>query len=267
MMYNIVVLMKQVPDTRVVSCSTILPDGTINRKALPTIINPNDMQALEMALQLKDTYPGSTVSVVSMGPPAAADVIKEALFRGADRGVLLSDAIFAGSDTLSTSRILSAAIQKLGVVDLVLCGRQTIDGDTAHVGPQVAQLLSIPQITAVTAMQKVANETWHINRVGDAVEETVSAVFPLLITIDESAPTCRFRQAKRVMAYKNEQVLVWNASDLAISADMCGINGSATCVVSSTPVALEIKESKQIETTQNTIDEWVSELLTSCVIA
>lgn len=267
MMYNIVVLMKQVPDTRVVSCSTILPDGTINRKALPTIINPNDMQALEMALTLKDTYPGSTVSVVSMGPPAATDVIKEAMFRGADKGVLLSDAIFAGSDTLATSRILSAAIQKLGAVDLVLCGRQTIDGDTAHVGPQVAHMLAIPQVTAVTAMQRVSDTTWHINRVGDAVEEIVSASFPLLLTIDESAPTCRFRQAKRVMSYKNEQVVVWNAADLAISADMCGINGSATCVVSSTPVALEVKESKQIEASKIAIDECLSELLTTCVIA
>jgi electron transfer flavoprotein beta subunit len=267
MKLNIVVLMKQVPDTRVVSCSTILPDGTINRKALPTIINPNDLQALEMALGVKDAYPESCVTVVSMGPGAAKEVIKEAMYRGADKGVLLSDAVFAGSDTLATSRILASAIQKIGGVDCVFCGRQTIDGDTAHVGPQVAQWLGISQVTAVTSMNFVSDEICQLSRLGDAVEETVEAALPLLVTVDESAEACRFRQAKRVMSYKNEAVPVWDAAQLGIEATQCGLGGSATQVVTSKPVDLSVKESCVIENNKESIETWFSELLNTCIIA
>ena len=259
--------MKQVPDTRVVTGSTILPDGTINRKALPTIINPNDMQALEMALCVKDTYPQSCVTVLSMGPDSAKSVIKEAMYRGADKGFLLSDAAFAGSDTLATSRILSVAIQQIGQVDVVFCGRQTIDGDTAHVGPQVAQWLGVNQVTAVTSMQLASDRRCCLNRLGDAIEETVEATLPLLVTVDESADACRFRQAKRVMAYKNEVVPVWTAAQLGIDATQCGLGGSATQVVTSQPVDLNVKESCVIENNTESIETWFSELLNTCIIA
>ena len=149
MSLKIVVLAKQVPDTRNVGKDAMTPEGTVNRAALPAIFNPEDLNALEQALRLKDKNPGSTVTVVTMGPPRATDVIREALYRGADNGVLLTDRAFAGADTLATSYALSMAIRKIGDCDLIIGGRQAIDGDTAQVGPQVAEKLGLNQVTYV----------------------------------------------------------------------------------------------------------------------
>lgn len=144
---KIIVLAKQVPDTRNVGKDAMKADGTVNRAALPAIFNPEDLNALEQALRLKDKYKGSTVTVLTMGPSRAADIIREGLFRGADNGFLLTDRAFAGSDTLATSYALSCAIKKIKDFDLIIAGRQAIDGDTAQVGPQVAEKLGLPQIT------------------------------------------------------------------------------------------------------------------------
>ena len=144
---NIVVLAKQVPDTRNVGKDAMKEDGTVNRAALPAIFNPEDKNALEQALRLKDKYEGSTVRVLTMGPARAAEIIRESMYRGADGGALLSGREFAGADTLATSYALSCAIKKFGKVDIIVCGRQAIDGDTAQVGPQVAEKLGLPQVT------------------------------------------------------------------------------------------------------------------------
>ena len=147
MSLKIVVLAKQVPDTRNVGKDAMKADGTINRAALPAIFNPEDLNALEQALRLKDAHPGSTVTILTMGPGRAAEVIREGLYRGADNGYLLTDRAFAGADTLATSYALATAIRKIGDYDIIIGGRQAIDGDTAQVGPQIAEKLHLPQVT------------------------------------------------------------------------------------------------------------------------
>ncbi|MDE6424280.1 MAG: electron transfer flavoprotein subunit beta/FixA family protein, partial [Muribaculaceae bacterium] len=147
MSLNIIVLAKQVPDTRNVGKDAMKADGTVNRAALPAIFNPEDLNALEQALRLKEANPGSKVTILTMGPARAAEIIREGMFRGADGGIVLSDRAFAGSDTLATSYAISAAIRKIGDYDIIIGGRQAIDGDTAQVGPQVAEKLGLPLIT------------------------------------------------------------------------------------------------------------------------
>ena len=141
MSYTIIVFVKQVPDTQNISGDAMKPDGTVNRQALPAIFNPEDLNALELALQLKDRY-GAKVVAATMGPPNAAEVLRDALCRGADEAVLLTDRAFAGADTLATSYALTCCAKAIGNFDLILCGRQAIDGDTAQVGPQIAEKLA-----------------------------------------------------------------------------------------------------------------------------
>ena len=164
MSLNIVVLAKQVPDTRNVGKDAMKEDGTINRAALPAIFNPEDLNALEQALRLKDANPGSTVTILTMGLPRAAEVIREAMFRGADTGIVLTDRALGGADTLATSYSLAQAIKKMDKVDIVLCGRQAIDGDTAQVGPQVAEKLGMPQVTYAEEILSIADGKATIRR-------------------------------------------------------------------------------------------------------
>ena len=206
MSLNIIVLAKQVPDTRNVGPDAMTPEGTVNRSALPAIFNPEDLNALEQALRLKDANPGSTVTVITMGPPRAAEVIRESLYRGADGGYLLTDRAFAGADTLATSYALAATIQKLGMPDVILGGRQAIDGDTAQVGPQVAQKLGLPQVTYVEEILKCADGKMTVKRHIDGGVETVEAPLPLVLTVNGSAAPCRPRNAKLVMKYKRAMV-------------------------------------------------------------
>ena len=202
MSLKIVVLAKQVPDTRNVGKDAMTPEGTVNRAALPAIFNPEDLNALEQALRLKDLHPGSTVQVLTMGPPRATDVIREGLFRGADGGYLLTDRAFAGADTLATSYDLSMAIRKIGVPDIVIGGRQAIDGDTAQVGPQVAQKLGLDQVTYVTSIDEVKDKEITLTRHIDGGVERVKAPLPILLTVNGDAAPCRPRNAKLVMKYK-----------------------------------------------------------------
>ena len=164
MSLRMIVLAKQVPDTRNVGKDAMKADGTVNRAALPAIFNPEDLNALEQALQLKDQCPGSTIQLVTMGPPRAADIIREGLFRGADGGILLTDRAFAGADTLATSYALSCAIKKLGDFDVIIGGRQAIDGDTAQVGPQVAEKLGLNQVTYAEEILDVTDKDITIDR-------------------------------------------------------------------------------------------------------
>ena len=196
------VLAKQVPDTRNVGKDAMKADGTVNRAALPAIFNPEDLNALEQALQLKEKYPGTVVKLLTMGPPRAADIIREGLYRGADGGVLLTDRAFAGADTLATSYALACAVRKMGDFDLVIGGRQAIDGDTAQVGPQVAEKLGIPQITYAEEILSAEGGKVVVKRRLERGVETVESPFPAVITVNGSADECRPRNAKALQKYK-----------------------------------------------------------------
>ena len=197
MSLKIIVLAKQVPDTRNVGKDAMKEDGTVNRAALPAIFNPEDLNALEQALRLKDAHPGSTVTLLTMGPGRAAEIIREGLYRGADNGYLLSDRAFAGADTLATSYALATAIKKIGDYDIIIGGRQAIDGDTAQVGPQVAEKLGLSQITYAEEVLNVDETTKRITvkRHIDGGVETVEGPLPIVITVNGSAAPCRPRNA------------------------------------------------------------------------
>src|SRR5690606_15824429 len=180
--YNIIVLAKQVPDTRNVGKDAMKADGTVNRAVLPAIFNPEDLNALEQALRIKDQFPGTTVKILTMGPVRAAEIIREGLFRGADGGVLLTDRAFAGSDTLATYYALGQALKKMGTIDVIIAGRQAIDGDTAQVGPQVAEKLNMLQVTYVEEVKEVSGDAIVLKRRLDRGVETVKCKMPLVIT-------------------------------------------------------------------------------------
>ncbi len=205
MAYHSIVCVKQVPDTANVTAEAMKEDGTVNRAALPTIFNPEDLHALETALEIKESY-GGTVTALTMGPPKAADVLRDCLFRGADRAILLTDRRAAASDTLATSYIISQAIRTIGSYDFVFCGRQAIDGDTAQVGPQTAEKLGIPQITYLEKLVSVDGDTVRIRRNVGNGWEIVEARLPVLVTVIETANEPRPQAARRVMRYKKARV-------------------------------------------------------------
>ena len=296
--FQIVVLAKQVPDTHNVGKDAMKEDGTINRAALPAIFNPDDLKALEMALAckdaLKDIIPVK-VTIITMGPPRAAEIVRESMFRGADNGIVISDKRFAGSDTLATSYALSAAVKKLGHVDLVFSGRQAIDGDTAQVGPQVAEKLELPQITYAEELVSMTENEIIIKRRLDRGVETVKTTFPVLVTVHGNANDCRPRHAKRVIMYKNastyserqqstdnsQQTLStealwekrpflkieeWNADDINPDFSRLGMSGSPTKVKSIENVVLTSKENKTINNSESEINELMKELITAHII-
>ena len=201
---RIVVLVKQVPDTQNVTGDAMKEDGTINRAALPAVFNPEDLNALEEALRLKERH-DARVSVITMGPPAAAQVLRESLYRGADEVILLTDKAFAGADTLATSYALSLAVRKLGGCDLVLCGRQAIDGDTAQVGPQTAEKLGMPQITCVSRIDELEPPVVAAAESGRAAGGHITATRSIeggFETLDQPAalPAHRHRRGQRSRA-------------------------------------------------------------------
>jgi electron transfer flavoprotein beta subunit len=211
---RIVVLVKQVPDTANVTGEAMKEDGTINRAALPAVFNPEDLNALEEALRLRDRL-DARVTVVTMGPPAAVQVLRESLYRGADEVILLTDKAFAGADTLATSYALALAVEKLGGADLVLCGRQAIDGDTAQVGPQTAEKLGYPQITCVSRIDELvapaaggeagSGATPGSVTATRSIEggfETLTSPLPCLLTVTGEANDPRPASVKLVMTYK-----------------------------------------------------------------
>ncbi|MBP3471433.1 MAG: electron transfer flavoprotein subunit beta/FixA family protein [Paraprevotella sp.] len=289
MSLKIIVLAKQVPDTRNVGPDAMTPEGTVNRSALPAIFNPEDLNALEQALRLKDENPGSTVTVVTMGPPRAADVIRESLFRGADNGYLLTDRAFAGADTLATSYALATAIRKLGVPDVILGGRQAIDGDTAQVGPQVAQKLNLPQVTYVEEILSCADGKITVKRHIDGGVETVEAPLPIVLTVNGSAAPCRPRNARLVMKYKRAMVpmekpaeglpyaeeyekkpnlTLGQLSTADVDADLqqCGLSGSPTKVKAVQNIVFKAKESKVLTSSDADVEGLIQELLANHTI-
>ena len=205
MSYDCVVCVKQVPDTANVTAEAMKEDGTVNRGALPAVFNPEDLNALEAALEVRDRF-GGTVTVLSMGPPKAADVLRSCLSRGADRAILLTDRRAAASDTLATSYILSQAIKTIGRYDLVFCGRQAIDGDTAQVGPQCAEKLDVPQITYLEELVSLSDDIVRVRRNVGNGWEIVEAKLPVLITVVGTANQPRPPAARRVMRVKRARV-------------------------------------------------------------
>ena len=258
---NIVVLAKQVPDTHNVGADAMNADGTVNRAALPTVFDPEDLKALEMALQVKDSHPDATITVVTMGPPRAAEIIKDAKSRGADDGFVLSDARFAGADTLATSYALSQAIRQLGKVDLIFGGRQAIDGDTAQVGPQVAEKLEIPQITYAEEMLSISEDAITIRRRLERGTECVTAKLPVLVTVTSAANDCRFPNAHRLIRLTKEEVRMVNADAIDADMDRLGLKGSPTKVKKIENVVLAHKESVVMEPTDEALNKLSAELI------
>ena len=274
MALKIVVLAKQVPDTRNVGKDAMTAEGTVNRAALPAIFNPEDLNALEQALRLKEQNPGSTVGILTMGPPRAGEIIRQGLYRGADTGWLLTDRLFAGADTLATSYALATAIKKIGDVDIVIGGRQAIDGDTAQVGPQVAQKLGLNQVTYAEEVLSVKDGKATIKRVIDGGVETVEAPLPVVITVNGSAAPCRPQNAKLVMKYKrylyNERPELtlnqWSVADVDGDVNQCGLNGSPTKVKAIKNIVFQAKESKTLTASDADIEGMIKELLDEKII-
>lgn len=206
MPYDSIVCIKQVPDTANITAEAMKEDGTVNRAALPTIFNPEDLNALETALEIRDLH-GGTVTALTMGPPKAADALRDCLYRGADRVILLTDRRAAASDTLATSYILAQAVRTIGRFDFVFCGRQAIDGDTAQVGPQCAEKLGIPQVTYLEKLVGLSGRTVQIRRNIGHGWEVVEANLPVLVTVVGTANQPRPSAAKRVMRWKRAKIV------------------------------------------------------------
>ena len=291
---RIIVLAKQVPDTRNVGKDAMKADGTINRAALPAIFNPEDLSALEQALRLKERYPGSTVTLLTMGPGRAAEIIREGLYRGADDGVLLTDRAFAGADTLATSYALAMAIRKIGDFDLIVGGRQAIDGDTAQVGPQVAEKLGLSQITYAEEIVGITDGRITVRRKIPGGVETVEAPLPIVVTVNGSAAACRPRNARLVQKYKHAlgaqekaertkggeplpyaelydsrpylNLVEWSVADVGGDVAQCGLSGSPTKVKTIENIVFQAKESRSLTDSDVDIEELMKELISNHTI-
>lgn len=289
MSLNIIVLAKQVPDTRNVGKDAMKEDGTINRAALPAIFNPEDLNALEQALRIKDANPGSTVTLLTMGLPRSAEVIREGMYRGADGGIVLTDRALGGADTLATSYSLAAAIRKFGNYDLIVCGRQAIDGDTAQVGPQVAEKLGLPQVTYAEDIVEVKDGHAIVKRRLENGVEIVKAPLPLVVTVNGSAAECRPRNARLVQRYKyavstseknsladDKKAIVdnrpylnineWSAAFVEADPEQIGLPGSPTKVKAIENVVFTAKENLVLENNDEQIENLVKDLIANHTI-
>ncbi len=285
---KIIVLAKQVPDTRNIGKDAMKEDGTVNRAALPAIFNPEDLNALEQALRLKDQFPGTEITMLTMGPGRANEILREGIYRGADDGILLTDRAFAGADTLATSYALSCAIRRIKDFDVIICGRQAIDGDTAQVGPQVAEKLNIPQITYAEEIVAADDKKIRIKRRLERGVETVECQYPVLVTVNGSAAPCRPRNAKRLMKYKkatgkseraNNEALEklvaakpyldineWTVNDIECDVNQLGLAGSPTKVKQIENIVFQAKEAKVLGNSDAEIDDLMKELIANHTI-
>jgi electron transfer flavoprotein beta subunit len=293
-MFNSIVMVKQVPDTANISGKVMKDDGTVNRTKLPAIFNHEDRVALELALQVKEKYGGKVIAI-TMGPQRASDVLRECLYMGADETYLISDRKFAGADTLATSYVLSEVIKKIGSYDFIFAGRQAIDGDTAQVGPQTAEKLSIPQITYTEEILEVNKNKIRIKRKIDGGYEIVESTLPVLLTVLKDVVNPRPFSAKRVMAFKNarsvmeleklseensllytdkliheykEKDLLINTltmDDLNLEVGRCGVSGSPTKVHKVESVVLKGGNHIKIEATKGGLNNLIDRLMTDRV--
>jgi len=296
--YHSVVLVKQVPDTANVTAEAMKEDGTVNRGALPAIFNPEDLHALEAALAVRDEY-GGTVTAVTMGPPKAAEVLRECLYRGVDRGILVTDRRAAASDTLATSYILAQAVKTVGEYDFVFCGRQAIDGDTAQVGPQCAEKLDVTQVTYMEEMVRLEEDRALIRRNLGNGWEIVEGRLPLLVTVVETANRPRPFAARRVMRMKRMRAPIevqgdikaempeameedraaeyetriaelskkgllldqWNLDDIGADIERCGLSGSPTKVFRIQAIVLKKEGYTEVPATEEGIRKMIHELV------
>jgi electron transfer flavoprotein beta subunit len=294
--YRMVVLVKQVPDTHHLTGEVMKADGTVNRSALPAIFNPEDLNALEMALQLREDK-GGHITVVTMGPPSAAEVLRESLYRGADRVILLTDRRFAGADTLATSYALTCAVRKIGQFDMVFCGRQAIDGDTAQVGPQTAEKLGIPQITYAERIVSLEGNEMVVMRALEHGRELVRSQLPCLLTVVASANQPRPPSARKRIEYKlaatpqeypallqkwpefeseanlesflharGLRIPIWTVDDIGAEQDKIGLAGSPTQVHKINMVVLETTATKDVSPTRAGIVTLVQELVQEYIV-
>jgi electron transfer flavoprotein beta subunit len=294
-MFNSIVMVKQVPDTANISGQVMKEDGTVNRAKLPAIFNHEDRVALELALQVKDNY-GGKVSVITMGPPRASDVLRECLYMGADEAYLISDRKFAGADTLATSYVLAEAIKKIGDYHFIFAGRQAIDGDTAQVGPQTADKLNIPQVTYVEEIIDVKKSSVKVKKKIEGGFEILESSLPVLITVLKDAAFARPFKAKRVMAYKNSKTLLelekitegnsllyidqlkdeyiskglyihtLTFDDLKLDEKRCGVSGSPTKVYKVESVVLTSGKHEAIEPNKAGVGYLVDKLLSDHIL-
>lgn len=289
MSLNIIVLAKQVPDTRNVGKDAMKEDGTINRAALPAIFNPEDLNALEQALRLKDANPGSTVTLLTMGLPRASEIVREAMYRGADAGIVLTDRALGGADTLATSYSLAQAVKKFGNYDIILGGRQAIDGDTAQVGPQIAEKLGIPQVTYAEEILDLKDGYVTVKRRLENGVETVKAPLPCVVTVNGSAAPCRPRNAMRLQKFKYAaspteaktldetaksllekrpflNIQEWSAAFVEADPEQIGLPGSPTKVKAIENVVFTAKESRCLDDSDSQIEDLVKELIANHTI-
>ncbi|OGV82140.1 MAG: electron transfer flavoprotein subunit beta [Lentisphaerae bacterium RIFOXYA12_64_32] len=299
MSLRIVVCAKQVPDTHNIKGDAMKPDGTVNRAALPAIFNPEDLNALELALSLRERF-GGKVTVCTMGPPTAVEILRRSLYMGADLGILVTDRRFAGADTLATSYTLACAVRKQGEFDLILCGRQAIDGDTAQVGPQLAEKLDLPQVTYVEDVLDVKDGKVRVRNLIEDGYEIAEAKLPLLMTVVGSANTPRPPGAKRLMRYKkavtrselmarhkgrdyeDANVLTeeeerlrsrglwiheWNADDIGADLGRIGMAGSPTKVKEIESVVLARREYKQVPPTQDGVNGLIHDMIKEHILS
>jgi len=289
---------KQVPDTRCITGDVMKPDGTLNRAVLPAVFNHDDLNALEAALSVRDSH-GGTVTVVTMGPMGAAEVLRESLYRGVDRAVIVNDRRAAGSDTLATGYILSQAIRKIGRYDFVFCGRQAIDGDTAQVGPQLAEKLGLVQITYFEKILELSDRTVRLRRNVGNGWEVLETRLPLLLTVLDTANEPRPPAARRVMQYKRARTVgeaahevsaampdateqkrnaeqaarieklkmndllieQWDLDDIEADLQWCGISGSPTKVHRVQSIVLTKEGYTELPPTEEGVRSLVHELI------
>lgn len=304
MSYECIVLAKQVADARNITGEAMKADGTVNRSALPAIFNPEDLNSLEMALRVRDEH-GGRVTVVTMGPPQATQLLREALYLGADRVILLSDSAFAVADTLATSYALGRALEKLRPFDLVFCGRQAMDGDTAQVGPQVAEKTSVPQATYVQEIMEIGDSAVQVRKDTEDGYEVLRLPLPALLTVAATAATARPYSAKRLMKYKHASselelfysilganpsmsrdeaseraseearklevrgllIETWTPAEIEADLERVGGSGSPTKVMKIEWVVLKCDLTKNIEPAEDAVRELVRELIDKHILS
>lgn len=225
---NIVICMKQVPGTTQVK---INPEtNSLVREGIENIINPFDTYALEEGVRLREKY-GGKVTVVCMGPSQAESALREAISLGADDVILLSDRAFAVADTWATARTLSAAMKKLASYDIIICGRQTIDGDTGQVGPELAEMLEVPFVAYVSNIEEIKESYLKVRRMVEEGHEILETTLPAVITVAKEINVPRLPSLRGIMKSKNADVTTWTIADLEVSPDMVGLAGSSTQVI------------------------------------
>jgi electron transfer flavoprotein beta subunit len=224
---EIIVCIKQVPDTTDVKIDPV--KGTLIREGVPSIVNPFDKNAVEAALQIREQK-GGKVTVITMGPPQAVDALRECLAMGADEAILLSDRAFASSDTWATSYTLAMAIEKIGKYDLIFCGKQAIDGDTAQVGPGIAEHIGLPQVTYVQKIREVNDDSLTVERAIEGGYEVLTVGVPAMIAVEKSINEPRFPTMMGTMKAHKKEIPTWGMGDIDADEDKLGMNGSPTRV-------------------------------------